>query len=132
MRYLKKFVLIKESVDNLQEFCEMNLATLLDNGYSVNIMTESYMDFNCIVIDNIEGNNFHLRGFEWDDVKDYVIPFISVLQDSYDVTTWGGVNNNLVKFIYINDGQDIKYCGEDQLDSLQLLDIKSIVLKVRK
>jgi len=88
MKYLKKF---NESIDleskkkELQEFCDDYLASLTDNDYIV------YVDIRLPKIDNelticIYRNNpivnNHLN-FKYDDIKDYIIPFISMLEDNY-------------------------------------------------
>lgn len=96
MRYLKNF---NESyivdTDELQEFCEWNLATLLDNGYKVDVEYDEWDDDNDNFYISIESNKFG-SFFSWDDLKDYVIPFMMLLKDEDDID-WDGYD---IKFMY--------------------------------
>lgn len=94
MKYLKKY---NESVDNileLQEFCESNLAYIIDAGFQVNCdygnftsKYEIYIKFNKVVTtsSNISSEIFKSRLFNWDDVKDDYIPFYEILSNKYDI-----------------------------------------------
>jgi hypothetical protein len=95
MKYLKKY---NESVDNrvseLQEFCNSNLAYLIDDGFQVNCdynnftsKDEIYIKFNKVATtsSNIDSEIFKSILFNWDDVKDDYIPFYEVLSNKYDI-----------------------------------------------
>lgn len=76
MKYLKRF---NESndvfIDKLEDFCEKNLAYLLDDGYYFNISDNG--DYSKIRITN--------RGKDiiWDNFKDDFLPFLELLEDKY-------------------------------------------------
>lgn len=91
MRYLRKF---NESTnDDLQSFCEDNLAYLIDEGFKVKV-EESYFKRAKITIHKF---SFPIwTKFTWDDVKDDVIPFLEILKDKYGFF------------------EDIKFVSEDQ------------------
>lgn len=75
MRYLKHFESISnEYMDNLKLFCDENLIRLIDNGFTF-VLEEcnNYIDI------EITSKNT----FKWSDVKDVLIPFITVLKDEY-------------------------------------------------
>jgi len=84
MKYLKPF---NENVDNfkeeLQEFCELNLAYLLDEGTKIEII-----DFPDNALIEIK-----LPTTTWDDIKDHMIPFLTRLQNKYKLidSVFGGV-----------------------------------------
>jgi hypothetical protein len=80
MRYLKKF---NESVDQyeLKEFCEINLAYLLDQGFEVLVTLLNTNDY------SVEIRKYDLDDywFKWDQVKDYIIPFLIHLRNEYKI-----------------------------------------------
>ena len=91
MRYLRKF---NESItDDLQSFCNDNLAYIIDEGFRVKV--DRYEDNQV----KIEIHKFYFPNwtkFTWDDVKDDVIPFLDILRDKYSFF------------------EDIKFVSEDQ------------------
>jgi len=94
MKYIKKF---NESidVDDLREFCESNLAYLLDdyllriNPLTLNSGAEAQMlqIRTSFPRYNSDTNTFsHPIGhFFWNDIKDYIIPFLKRLKKSYRI-----------------------------------------------
>jgi len=84
MKHLKRF---NETTDNfkeeLQDFCEMNLAYLLDEGTKIEII-----DFPDNALIEIK-----LPPTYWDDIKDHMIPFLTRLQNKYKLidSVFGGV-----------------------------------------
>ncbi len=70
MKYLKKFI-INEAVNKVevQEFCNNNLAYLIDKGFYFAITSYSYK-----YIISIKKTSHEL--FQWSDVKDDLIPFL--------------------------------------------------------
>jgi hypothetical protein len=76
MRYLKKF---NEKVEReeIKDFCEINLAYLLDEG--VDVRVSHYDNFEDEVI-----IDFHEKIF-WNECKDHVIPFLSRVGNKYEL-----------------------------------------------
>jgi hypothetical protein len=88
MKYLKPF---NESLDRneLREFCEMYLAYLLDqSNFNLEVFS-STKDISIIELrDNPEGTTFSGDNiFTWSSVKDHIIPFLKMLDKSYDIET---------------------------------------------
>jgi hypothetical protein len=88
MKYLKSF---NESLDRneLRDFCEMYLAYLLDkSNFNLEVFS-STKDISIIELrDNPEGTTFSGdKIFTWLDVKDHIIPFLKMLDKSYDIET---------------------------------------------
>jgi hypothetical protein len=82
MKYLKRiFEATGEKVE-LQEFCEMYLAYLIDDGFEVEVIRE-----------NIFKDSFRIRittetgtiTTTWDNIKDKIIPFFSMLVRNYNI-----------------------------------------------
>ncbi len=100
MKYLKSY---NESIDNkileLQEFCESNLAYLIDDGFQVTVTNGQYGNKDSTIINikknvkmlsrvnSIEqlNNNFINGLFKWDDVKDDFIPFYDILSNKNNI-----------------------------------------------
>lgn len=84
MKHLKSF---NENVENLpidlKDFCETNLAYLLDEGTKIEII-----DFPDNALIEIK-----LPPTTWEKVKDHMIPFLTRLQNNYQIieTVLGGV-----------------------------------------
>jgi hypothetical protein len=88
MKYLKSF---NESLDRneLRDFCEMYLAYLLDkSNFNLEVFS-STKDISIIELrDNPEGTTFSGdKIFTWSSVKDHIIPFLKMLDKSYDIET---------------------------------------------
>jgi hypothetical protein len=78
--------------DDLEIFCEENLAYLLDEGFKVKVRKE-YKEV------KIEIHKFYFPNwtkFTWNDVKDDLIPFLEVLREKYSFF------------------EDIRFVSEDQ------------------
>jgi hypothetical protein len=97
MKYIKKYSsLIVESVrDDLQEFCELNLAYLLDEDFVIAIRRRDNLprgmkdhkqgfiiSFGVRVEDGVIDNN---AGFTWNDITNHFIPFLQRLSQSYTI-----------------------------------------------
>ena len=83
MKYLKR---IFESLDEYQvkDFCEMNLAYLMDDGLKVLVSPDSVRIFG--VIDYKVTLSFRLiTDRTWGTLKDQVIPFLTHLRNEYDL-----------------------------------------------
>lgn len=83
MKYLKIFNEFNdpydEYIDDLQQFCEMYLAYLLDKGFKV-IIDDNKVHYKPIRINISSQNNFY-----WSEVKDYIIPFLQILSKKYEL-----------------------------------------------
>ena len=135
MIYLKSFneeLRIKKTIDprKLEEFCGDYLAYLIDQGFRSTITSgfdarERYsvmklgFDYRIITI----GSRYV---FDWNDVKDYVIPFLQVLDDNYRIYYW--VTNDekkQIRFRTNSGGKIISY--EDVInDNVNLEGIQDI------
>jgi hypothetical protein len=89
MKYLKKIfendLYSQVDSDELQDFCETYLAYLLDDT-----------SFKIEVIDTEKWNSYiiwlgktlvdrRIQPFHWNDIKDYYIPFVTILSREYDL-----------------------------------------------
>ena len=83
LHYLKR---IFESLDEdqVKDFCEMNLAYLMDDGLRVLVSPDSVRIFG--VIDYKVTLSFRsLMNKKWVDIRDQVIPFLTHLRNEYDL-----------------------------------------------
>ena len=90
MRYLKKFF---ESFDEnvLQDFCETHLAYLLDEGYELYIGDDRGKKTISITIPSDVSNEdgeYDTGEFEWDNVKDHYITFLTHLNNKYKIVPY--------------------------------------------
>ena len=133
MRYLKNFneSYIISNTDQLQEFCEWNLATLLDNGYKFQVEYDEWNDDNDGFYIDIESDKFGTF-FSWDDVKDYVIPFMMILKDKYDID-WDGYDIKLVLGMHTQNIELYsRFFKLEDLEDLKVDKVNSLVIKVKK
>jgi len=106
MKYLKLF---NENVENfkeeLQEFCEMNLAYILDDGGEIEVVDphntpgmdvarETYLikikadsSFNSEYIPDPDVRENFGR-WNWDEIKDHIIPFLTRLNNTYELSNF--------------------------------------------
>jgi hypothetical protein len=88
LHYLKKIFendLYKQvDSDELQDFCETYLAYLLDDtSFKIEVIdTEKW---NSYIIWLGKTLNPRIQPFKWDDIKDYYIPFVTMLSREYDL-----------------------------------------------
>lgn len=102
MKHLRRFFEAEYSSkvgvdrDELTDFCEMNLAYLLDNG-DFRIDIEYFDDLigqDLVVIKLVKMFEFDTdvrvtTMYQWQEVKDYIVPFIVQLNKNYKLnTTW--------------------------------------------
>lgn len=93
MKHLKRFDESLQPVEvELKDFCETSLAYLLDDGYNVSLSQVKYpMKKQHIIVSlglrvaNGSNNNGYFKLFDWDDVKDYYIPFLQMLVRRYEL-----------------------------------------------
>lgn len=89
MKYLRKFF---ESIDDdfenqLKDFCETNLAYLLDEGYKLTYKSyiDDYSDEYYIIYLSCFTRQNSKKFFTWEDIKDYYLPFITRLSKEYEI-----------------------------------------------
>ena len=102
MKYLKKIFESKVGIDKdeLTDFCEMNLAYLLDDGDFRIIY--SYLSLNSLVLVRLvkmvelsPGERMTTM-YQWQEVKDYIVPFIIQLNKNYKLnTTWNDTKGSI-------------------------------------
>jgi hypothetical protein len=122
MKHLRKFNEAREpwiDVDELRDFCETNLAYLLDEGFEIDPNSHNnYIPPFYIKIYNVDERNErgHIRTYntiEWDNIKDHFIPFISRLNTTYNI-------ESNIFFVYQENGRadvrsDFKRIGLDDI-----------------
>jgi hypothetical protein len=94
MRYLKRFNEAKSrsyyfsakpeegELDELKDFCETNLAYLIDEDFVVEVSNDyTHKNFHISILK--EGSKY--KGFTWEEVKDYFIPFLTHLSRNYSI-----------------------------------------------
>ncbi len=82
MKYLLKFnedVSDEYELNQLKEFCNENLVSLIDEGYYL-FFDESELNGVRIFLSNDEKQKF-----KWSDVKDEFLPFLEILISKYNV-----------------------------------------------
>lgn len=87
MKYLLKFN--ESASDTVREFCNDNLATLIDSGFE--IVTDQLPDYSIRVFLQ---NDFKRR-FKWVDVQDEFMTFLQMLSSRYEIR-----NNELYFHLY--------------------------------
>lgn len=96
MRYLKPF---NEATDNfkeeLKDFCETNLAYLLDDG---RLLVEDSRDNLVRVQISFD------RDKDWNEIKDHIIPFLIRLTNKYEVVEKNTENVDVYIFTRKNSG----------------------------
>jgi hypothetical protein len=118
----------KSTTDELKEFSEDCLVYLLDDGFEITTYNMANDDTRIVIWLSKPGprvgwNNKETRiGFEWDAVKDYVIPFIQLLAKKYRLDKFDTVGSVQypVRFNYGVDSPDLEDFTYDQIvdDSL--------------
>lgn len=89
MKHIKKFNEARSSkdrmyeskYDEIQDLCEGSLAFLLDEGYEFNIRPEKYGRNRSFIFLLYKDYQF----MNWEDIKDYFIPFLDRLKDKCDI-----------------------------------------------
>jgi hypothetical protein len=91
MKHLKKFneSLQSDEIDELKDFCETSLAYLLDEGYNVSVSMRDQVKYpekqHTIVSLGLDSKYSEFQTFDWNDVKDYYIPFLQMLVRRYEL-----------------------------------------------
>jgi hypothetical protein len=79
MKHLKRFnedITSFNFEEDLQDFCEMNLAYLLDEGTEVSVGETQNGNYVKIKFDKMKS---------WDEIKDHIIPFATRLNNKYEM-----------------------------------------------
>ena len=79
MKHLKRYneSLTPDGIDDLKEFCEMNLVYLMDEDFIVDI------DSRFGTTGNVSFNLKRELGFTWNEISDHFIPFLQRLSNKY-------------------------------------------------
>lgn len=100
MRYLKSFNegnITDEFLSELQDFCEMNLVYLMDDGLQVSVvkhpvsredMDTTYLSCVTLRYPLAPGTFELLVQKDWNNIKDTIIPFFTRLNSHYNVITF--------------------------------------------
>jgi hypothetical protein len=125
MKHLKSIFesFTDEFAAEVKDFAENCLAYLLDNGFEVVTCLTKYSNTRSIVIwidkpgRTAPWNNTRARfGFEWDDVKDYYIPFVQLLASRYKLFSFEKISLDYpVVFSYAEYGESIQSFTYDQI-----------------
>ncbi len=108
MKYLIKFFESfgnSEIKEELQNFCNDNLAYLLDEGYQVRVIWTPNCNAWRLVFEKVKREAAHrtyillrdserINSFYWREVKDDFLPFFEMLDSKYEIC--GTFNNDLV------------------------------------
>ena len=121
MKHLRPFNESKENlVEDLQDFCETSLAYLLDDGYNVSLSVRDqvkYPGVNHIVVSlGLPNENYDAIGyqkFNWNDVKDYYIPFLQMLQRRYELLPY--LDDTAHIYVCFNTTSGLRYLSLDQV-----------------
>jgi hypothetical protein len=105
MKYIRKFNEDINITDELKEFCNNNLAYLIDDGFIVKCTSH------CKKFNKFKDQGFYTRigihkpgtTFKWFDVRDDIIPFIYLLSKRYIVSNIKFYMNPLDKIKSISD-----------------------------
>ena len=112
----------------LREYCEMNLAYLIDEGFYIDIHWNGGGYYNIILRKSLttNGNGVHTSYFKWNDIKDHYIPFILRIQKIYKLAT------NYINFTSSN-GMDLKSEYISTLDNTNIYwDLSRITFKIEE
>jgi hypothetical protein len=110
----------------LREYCEMNLAYLIDEGFYIEIHWNGGGYYNIILRKSLttNGNGVHTSYFKWNDIKDHYIPFILRIQKIYKLST------DYINFTSSN-GMDLKSEYISTLDNTNIYwDLSRITFKI--
>jgi hypothetical protein len=90
MKHLRRF---DESLkDELQDFCETNLAYLIDDGFKVRISKFEGDDYHQIMLGYAtDGSGYGNNNRLWSEMKDQVLPFLHFLFKDYELYWDNGV-----------------------------------------
>jgi hypothetical protein len=90
MKYLKK-IFEQINIDELKDFCESNLIYLIDEGFMIEFIDDQDSELYKMAASfkkklarmSIRLNKYDKKYFNWNDIKDYYIPFLIRLSKEY-------------------------------------------------
>lgn len=105
MKYIKSF---NENTENLKEelldLCEGSLAYLIDDGIKVDIEYNNGPEHG-ILANNEYGYwvtiNLSENPKEWSEIKDHMIPFLTRINNKYQMMNFMGIKRNTTADIYV-------------------------------
>jgi hypothetical protein len=77
-----RFSNLSKWIEDLQDFCDTNLAYLLDQGLIVKLSPQSQYVMITLVMDQDHGFDY----FKWEHFKDSIIPWLTRLNQTYDIS----------------------------------------------
>ena len=130
MKYLKPFnESLKEETELLQEFCDLNLAYLVDEGFKTTIESDNYSK-SLYFTKGYNGRMYESETFEWDEVKNSFIPFLTLLDRKYRSSYKLGESRfRLLTITYIefNDAGERNGLGTDMISLDDIIDVNGDV-----
>jgi hypothetical protein len=113
MRYLRSYNESNSEVldeQEIKDFCEMNLAYLMDDGLKV-LVSPDYFDLK--VIDYKVTLSFRLLANKrWGQIKDQVIPFLTHLRNEYDlVADLGNMKVDYSQKVFLTNNIRVEIIG---------------------
>jgi hypothetical protein len=117
MKHLKMF---KESLndgerDELKDFCETNLAYLMDEGFEISCDDNQYINLYLPGKSPYGANPNAIRikdPFDWNDIKDHFIPFLQLLSRRYELKNFGHRPSD---YVVLFQGDRNKYATVEQV-----------------
>ena len=129
MKYLKPFNESKENSikEELQDLCDTSLAYLYDEGYNLSLSVRDQVKYpgkNHIIVSlglpqenftpfrvGLRLQNDGYRKFNWDDVKDYYIPFLQLLVRRYELQPY--LDDTAQVYLQFNTISGFRYLSLD-------------------
>jgi hypothetical protein len=133
----KQYKMVKAEYNEamLREYCEMNLAYLIDEGFFIDVQPHKLSTifpvgayYNIILRKQSITNRYGVTTpyFRWSDIKDHYIPFILRIQKSYKLAS------NYINFTSSNN-MDLKSELISTLDSANIYwDLSRITFKIEE
>lgn len=127
MKYIKLFEafdrLSRDQKTELQDYCETNLAYLMDEGFKIRIGQNIDKTIRNVTIqitkkDSADTSDIDREDFLWEDVKDQFIPFVLRLEKIYDIEK--------IRFLGQDNFRYIKDNFEEELDTLPIYKVSYI------
>jgi hypothetical protein len=114
MKHLKRF---NESINeyDLKDYCETNLAYLMDEGLEVKI--DDYEGDVSVALYLYQSNG---HGRPWSEIKDQIMPFLHRFNNVYEINSLedGSDKFIIVQVVHLNFGSKELYISYDELENL--------------
>jgi hypothetical protein len=114
MKHLKRF---NESINeyDLKDYCETNLAYLMDEGLEVKI--DDYEGDLSVALYLYQSNG---HGRPWSEIKDQIMPFLHRFNNVYEINSLedGSDKFIIVQVVHLNFGSKELYISYDELENL--------------